>query len=724
MSNLAILPVGNAQPALPCQHFPMPYQAVIWRNWGMVPMARLAQILDCSEDQLVHAAGAMGLQPQDDLCDTWCQRGYQTIIRQNWHLLSYEQLLVALAWTPEKLDFILREDDFFWHKLGYFKPIVDSPRYTPLNAEQARATAQLRHWLEDALAPLPPQSAAPFAFLHQRLNHAAPTPAAADGGLRMIYSYSALYGDPLLDSAADPFPDELLADYAAAGVNALWMQAVLYLLVPWFGDTPYSAQHELRIANLRQLTARLRKHGLKLMLYINEPRAMPEPFFQFHPDWRGCKDRSTDLYTLCTSLPEVREKLSQGVETLFRLVPDLGGLFCISMSENLTNCWSRSSLAKPTACPRCAQRPPADVVAEVINAINDGARRGKADADVIAWSWAWPSAWDADVLCQLPKNVKVMSVSETAVPTHVGGIDGVVSDYSISKPGPGPVASRLWELARAQGLDVVAKTQLNNTWENSAVPYLPVPDLVEEHLQGLRAKGISNFMLSWTLGGFPGGNIRLLHHSKEELAQMDFGKAAPDILRAYRCFSDAFRHFPLHGTSQLYLAPQNYGPHNLLYDSPTDYRATMIGCPYDDLKAWRGGEHYPEDVFENEFRLLSDGWQDGLDILRRVAPAIAPTQRQCFDDLWHVAEAAYCHFRSSYLQIAFVRRRQAEDHAAMRDILHDEIALAQRLLGVMGADSRIGFEASNHYYYTRNSIIEKIFNCQHLLATLGNNNQN
>ena len=57
MSNLAILPVGNARPALPCRHFPMPYQAVIWRNWGMVPMARLAQILDCSEEQLVHAAG-------------------------------------------------------------------------------------------------------------------------------------------------------------------------------------------------------------------------------------------------------------------------------------------------------------------------------------------------------------------------------------------------------------------------------------------------------------------------------------------------------------------------------------------------------------------------------------------------------------------------------------------------------------------------------------------
>ncbi|NMA46842.1 MAG: hypothetical protein GX945_09805 [Lentisphaerae bacterium] len=719
MSNIAILPIGNTRPALPREHFPLPYQAVIWRNWGMVPRERLARILACSEEQLVEAAAAMGLKPQDDLCDIWLQRGYQTIIRQNWHTLTYEQILIALDWTPEKLELILREDDFFWHKLGFFKPIVEAPRYTPLNAEQAQATAQLHRWRDETLAALPPQTEAPFAFLRQRLNHAAPTPAAADGGLRMIYSYSALYGDPLLDSETDPFPDSLLADYAAAGVNALWMQAVLYLLVPWFGDTPYSAQHEVRIENLRKLVARMRKHGLKLILYLNEPRAMPEPFFQYHPDWRGCKDSSdTGLHALCTSLPEVREKLSQGVEKLFRLVPDLGGLFCISMSENLTNCWSRSVWLGSTTCPRCNQRPIADVVAEVINAINDGARRGKPDAEVIAWNWAWRNTWDADVLRQLPENIKIMCVSETSVPTHVGGIDGTVSDYSISKPGPGPVASRLWDLAKARGLDVVAKVQLNNTWENSAVPYLPVPDLVEEHLQGLRAKGIHNFMLSWTLGGYPGGNIRLLHHSKEELAQMDFGAAAPDILRAYHCFSEAFRHFPLHHTIQLYTAPQNFGPHTLLYDSPTGYCATMVGFPYDDLKTWRGGDHYPEDVFENAFRLISEGWQEGLDILRRTEAAIAPAHRHNFEDLWRVAEASYCHFRSSYLQIAFVRRRQAKDRQAMRDILHEEITLAQRLLAVMNADSRIGFEASNHYYYTRNSIIEKILNCRHLLAKL------
>ena len=38
-------------------------------------------------------------------------RGYITIIRRNWHLLPYEQLLELVQMTPEQLSFALREDD-------------------------------------------------------------------------------------------------------------------------------------------------------------------------------------------------------------------------------------------------------------------------------------------------------------------------------------------------------------------------------------------------------------------------------------------------------------------------------------------------------------------------------------------------------------------------------------------------------------------------------------
>ena len=81
-----------------------------------------------------------------------------------------------------------------------------------------------------------------------------------------------------------------------------------------------------------------------------------------------------------------------------------------------------------------------------------------------------------------------------------------------------------------------------------------------------------------------------------------------------------------------------------------------------------------------------------------------------------MAEASYCHFRSTYLQVCFVRRRAAGDTAALRKIVLEEEELALRLLRLLRADSRLGFEASNHYYYTQNSLLEKVFNCRRLLA--------
>ena len=48
-------------------------------------------------------------------------RGYVTLIRRNWHLLPYDQLLELLGMTPEQLAFTLREDDYLWIKLGSLK---------------------------------------------------------------------------------------------------------------------------------------------------------------------------------------------------------------------------------------------------------------------------------------------------------------------------------------------------------------------------------------------------------------------------------------------------------------------------------------------------------------------------------------------------------------------------------------------------------------------------
>jgi hypothetical protein len=71
-----------------------------------------------------------------------------------------------------------------------------------------------------------------------------------------------------------------------------------------------------------------RRHGLQPLLYLCEPRFVPERFFQRHPTLRGprvdnptCSTRP--LYALCTDLPEVRAHYREMLSTVLDLVPDL-----------------------------------------------------------------------------------------------------------------------------------------------------------------------------------------------------------------------------------------------------------------------------------------------------------------------------------------------------------------------------------------------------------------
>jgi len=704
------LPSGTAPEALQFEHFPTRWQAVLWRNWNLIAPERIADVLRTTEENIETAAMKLGLVRDDAELQLWRERGFLTIIRRNWELLPYEQLLELLDWSPEKLAFVLKEDDFMWGKMGRLKPRCEAVSYAPLNSEERIETAEIKKLMDEKFSLLPEKTDRPFSFLqHYGQNKVVQT--RNDFDLKMIYSYSAVFGDPLLDETLDPYPDALLADYAATGVNAVWLPGTLYTLVPWLGENEKCSENwRVRLDNLRNLAKKVKNHGLKLFLYMNEPRCMPDDFFINHPEWQGVAADNLNAFAMCTSSGTLLQALEKGVERLCREVPELGGIFTITMSENQTHCKSRFHKA---VCPRCAIRPVADLVAEVNCAIAAGAARGNPQARVISWNWAWSPEWDADVLAKLPDNVTLMSVSETLKETDCLGIKGIVYDYSISKVGPGSTALRIWRMARQRSLRITAKVQLNNTWEISAVPYIPVPGLIERHLKNLKEAGVTDLMLSWTLGGYPGGNLELLNSSKEELALRKFGeKAAPEVLKAWDIFDHAFEKFPLNGTSQLYTAPQNYGPMSLLWPDPTGRRATMIGFPFDDLFVWRG-DHYPEDIFEEVFRQISEEWKCGVEILQRTEHLTTASEHENWQDLMNVAETIYCHFRSTYLQICFVRRRDSGNDYC--EIVSEEEALAIELYQVMRRDSRIGFEASNHYFYVENDLKEKVLNCRSVL---------
>jgi hypothetical protein len=445
--------------------------------------------------------------------------------------------------------------------------------------------------------------------------------------------------------------------------------------------------------------------------------------------------REGDYITLCTSVPEVRQWLTDSLAYVFKNVPDLGGVFTITASENLTNCASHNQFKK---CAQCKDRAAPAIIAEVNAAIEAGVHRGNPNARVLVWDWGWNDSWAEDIIARLPKSVWLMSVSEWSKPITRGGVKTTVGEYSISAVGPGPRAAKHWALAKQAGLKTAAKVQMNNTWEMSTLPYLPVMDLVAEHCSNLTSAGVSGMMLSWSLGGYPSPNLEIARAfsespppSKEDvlnsIARNRFGPdGAPHARKAWTAFSNAFREYPFNG-GVVYNCPIQVGPANLLYPTPTKYAATMTGIPYDDVNRWRGP--YPADVLAGQFAKIAAGWRGGLDDLERAAEKAPADKAAGARAELIIARAAFLHFQSVANQVQFTTARNAllakdkplgpaERKAKIeeiRRIVGDELDLARRLFTLTRQDSRIGFEAANQYFYLPIDLVEKVVNCRYIL---------
>ena len=711
---------------LPLSHFPTRMQCFVFRNWGLLEPSVLSRVLGCDTETVRALAVEMGLPAEPEVDPAWLTKGYITVIRANWHLCSYEQIAELLGWTTEKLAFILREDDFLSVKLGNAKPALPPLAYVPLTEEQHAETARIRHVVEEASALLPEHPAKPFDFAPLfRSAVRKSIPAKADAPRfeeRIVYSYCALYGDTFSDrSLLDAsFPDELLDAYRSLGVTGVWTQAVLYTLTPYPFDKALSEGWERRLDGMRYLVGKLKKYGLKLFLYLNEPRAMPLAFYDAYPELKGHED-GRGYACLCVSTPEVQKYLYDASNLLCREVPGLGGYLTITASENLTNCYSHS-VPSTCTCPRCRNRQPAEVIGDVNRLLYEGGAAANPDIRLLAWNWGWngrqPDMTHA-VMDYTPKGVTAMCVSEEGVKKNIGGVETSVIDYSISVEGPGDYALDTWSYAHKTGHKAFVKLQLGCTWEMAAVPCVPAFEKIYRHLSGIVKKGnVDGAMLGWTLGGFPSPTLRLAQgfYGQEETLptltelyeSMFPGGDIPALADAFHLLSEAFDAYPFH-ISVAYNAPQLYGSSNLLYPEKTGYSASMVGNPYDDLRGWRA--IFPEDVFISQLKKLSDGWDAGTAALEAAASG-SEDDTLCALVRW--TKVCACHFRSMYNQSRFVQTRD-RDGVLDREIIKSEADLARTMLRLSAQDPAVGYESTNHYFFTKNTLLEKLVNCDYLL---------
>ncbi len=697
-----LLKVGK--PALHFSHFPTPQQAFIFRAAEYVPMKKIAQVLRTEESVVRQAAYDLGL-PDYDPGQLWLSKGYITIIRRLWHILPYEQLMELLGIDDQELALILREDDFLTIKLGREKPDCPVLHWRELTREEQEQTAKIKKVMQE----IPVGGRKPFDFQYDLPKLSFSGKSQFD--TRMIYAFSGLY-QPAFDVDSRTFcPDELLEAYQKIGINGIWTQGILFRLTPFPFAPEISEGWEGRLENVKDFASRLEKYGIKLYLYLNEPRNMPERFFDQYPHLRGHKI-SKDQVSMCVSTPEVQAYLTDAVERICRSVPNIGGFFTITRSENPTNCYSHAETDRvpnhyACNCPRCSMRPLEDVIADTIGCIRRGADRVDPSIKVIAWDWHWDD-YNLDIVEKLPDNIIVQSQSELDVPFEIAGAKGTVIDYSMGIIGPGERAKKVWAAAKARGLETSAKVQVNTTWEVSTIPALPVYQRIEEHIRGIADEGVNHLMLSWTLGGYP--SLSIAHAAKFFYEHCDWQE--DEVIRqAGAIFSEAFQEFPFH-VDTLYYGPQNAGPSSLLFDTPTGYVATMTCYAYDDLETWRS--IYTEDAFESQFTKLCEKWEKGLALLKDVPDC----------ETVRMAKGAYALFCSSRDQIRFYRARKAGNREEMLRCAKKEEQTARDMLQLMQQEPAIGFEAANHYYFSQGQLMEKIINCRYLTEKLSRESGN
>jgi hypothetical protein len=536
---------------------------------------------------------------------------------------------------------------------------------------------------------------------------------------RFVSSYFSLMADVLGQDVVDPFPEDYMKELFHQDADSIWIYSLLEDLVqsPVFPEIG-SAGREARLERLRQIVQRAAKHGLKVYIYLNEPRSQPFAFFEKYPEIKGHVEGPTAM--LCTSTELVQKHLRGAFEKLFREVPGLGGVFVITASENWTNCYSRTPT---TGCPRCSKRTAADVIAETIRCMAEGTWAADPKAKFIVWDWSWHyfvrENNQEDLIKQLPRGVALMADFERGTAIQRGGIPMTVDEYSISTIGPSPRAKLRSEQAKKYGFDFFAKIQLSTTWECGTVPFIPVPNLLARKAEAMRSVGVSGGMATWTIGSYPSPSteafaIELWNDSISEeenlcrIAAKRYGpEAVESAVRGWTKLSNAFtEEFPY--SSSPYAGPLQHGPSLPIYrrDIPPPYgNATLFNCK-DDWRNW--APPYGPEKMSVLLRHLCERWDDGLRDLREVIEKSSGTRRREAERDFGVAWMVNYYYRAYANALDFYKARDSGNVESMKEIAAREIEHTRQALRYVRRDSRIGWEAEIQYFYRPSDVVERL----------------
>lgn len=394
-------------------------------------------------------------------------------------------------------------------------------------------------------------------------------------------------------TALHAYKEEDFRAIADNGFNAIWVHGVMASLVST-GDFPeFGKNAEAHYKNMNLLIERAAAYGLKVFLYCQPVRSVAAEntlFWKNHSDCMGQKEVATeqiipermdefiDMYCLCTSTEKVKNFVRDGAALLAEKMPRLGGLILITASEYPGHCYSHRCKENPTewkpliACPRCKEREPGDIVAELISLMYEGIRKHSQTMDIIAWNWGWSGYLKAPcipLLEKLPKEVIIMCGCEQGGTMELAERPHhPVNEYSLIYGGPSPHCREVLAAAEKLGMPTMTKLQLGATHELANIVSFPIITKIYEKASWHRAHPDSGYMGCWNVGNFYSLNTFAFNYflredcpkDKEEalnaLAEEYFPNCnAGKVVNAWYAFEKAVYYFPF-AIPFLYRGPQ------------------------------------------------------------------------------------------------------------------------------------------------------------------------
>ncbi len=544
------------------------------------------------------------------------------------------------------------------------------------------------------------------------------------------------FGVDELTNDVNYYPEAYLDRLAHEGVNGLW-------LTMYFRDLPSSLfpgrgkDAEKRFAKLRETVDRCARYGIRIFVYVCEPRlwgdaafAVPESEARAYPELVA--EPHEDYRCFCDHSPLCGQYIEESVTRLFRAVPKLGGMINIMLDEDQGSCLSYrisrcfAGQRKNGPCPEaCRKEAIPAAAAKLAEHFFRPMKQINPDAEYIGWFYA-PGQRDGSPFChrlldavsQWPDGASLMFNFESGGVAKQFGRSRNVFDYSLAFAGP----SKLFREAASHAASPAAKIQVGCSHEDASVPFIPVPLHLYRKYAAMKDLHVRSVMQCWYFGNYPGlmnkaaGELSFLPFPASrkqflaDLARPDWHSDAERVAAAWECFSRGYEKFPAN------IAFGWYGPlhHSIVWPLhliPVD-RPLAKSWLLDNYPLTSGDRIGDCLVYQHTLpealelcREMAHFWDQGLELLRPLAGRYADDPDRSAD--LGLAEAIGLQIRSTVNVLSFYSLREdmlyyRRDHLAeMRDIVEDEIRNSGKMADLCARDSRLGYhsEAEGYLFY-------------------------